>query len=103
MVFNRLDSEEKLSRQREEQNELEIKIEQHQRRDDEFEARIVLLEENQESLHESVAEQYDHIRHLSEIQNEIKTRFELDSEQQSTPSAIPNTSSNLSTIRPQTR
>ena len=82
---------------------MEIKIEQHQRRYDAIEARIVLLEENQESLNETFAEQQDRICNLSEIQNEIKTRYELESEQQSTPSVIPNTSSKLSTIRPHTR
>ena len=78
-------------------------IGQLQRKDDELEAQILLLEEHQESINETVAEQHDRISHLSEIQDEIKTRFELESEQQSTPSAITNTSSNLSTLRPHTR
>ena len=98
LFFYRLGSEEMLSQQQEWQNELEIKIEHHQRRDDTFEARIVLLEENQETLNESVAEQQDRIRNLSEIQNKIKARYELESEQPSTPLAIRNTSSKMSTF-----
>ena len=144
-ILNRIDPEENFRQQREWQNELEIRIEQHQikddeledlikqhqirddqfdaqieqlqsrddklvaligqhqRKDDELETQILLLEENQASINESVTEQQDFIRHLSEIQNEIKTRFELESEQQSTPLAIPNLSSKLSTLRPHTR
>ena len=92
-------------------NELDTHIELQQIRDDEFQARIVLLEEFQKSINETVAQQQDRIRQLSEIQNEIKTQFEDDSEEQAatqeeptrTKSAIQSVSSSTRTLPHHTR
>ena len=100
-VFDRLDSEEKLRQQQDWQNEFEFQLEQQKRKEEEFEARIVFLEDDQRSTRETVRQQQDRIRNLTDTQDALQATIQHEKER--TTSALVNISSNIRRLREETR
>ena len=92
---------ENFRQQQEWQNQIETQIEQQQRKEGTFETGIARLEDYQRSTRESVIQQQDRIRHLSERQNTMQATIQKD--KQLSTSAIENVSSNIRQLREETR
>ena len=100
-AFDRLDSEEKFRHHQDWQNEIQLQIEQQKLKEDEFEARIAFLEDDQRSTTETVRQQQDRIRHLTDTQTALQATVQQDQER--TSSALVNISSNIRRLREETR
>ena len=100
-VFDRLDSEEKSRQQQDWQNELEFQLEQQKIKEDELETRISFLEDDQRSTMETLRQQQDRIRQLTDTQTALQATVQEDKER--TASVLVNISSNIRRIREETR
>ena len=67
----------------------------------ELEARILLVEVNQKAINETITEQHDRVRHLSEIQNITQTTFREANRR--TTTVIRNMSSDFRRLQDETR